>query len=83
MAKAVLDYVKEQNLSDAIEISEFQAVPGNGLSGMFKGQKFTGGNLKFIRQYAEVSKRLEEEAKNLADQGKTPFFLQKMKNSLE
>ena len=77
LAKAVLDYVKEQNLSDAIEKSEFQAVPGNGLSGMFKGQKFTGGNLKFIRQYAEVSKRLEEEAKNLADQGKTPLFFAK------
>ena len=83
LAKAVLDYVKEQNLSDAIEISEFQAVPGNGLSGMFKGQKFTGGNLKFIRQYAEVSKRLEKRQKIWRIREKRHYFLQKMKNSLE
>ena len=83
LAKAVLDYVKEQNLSDAIEISEFQAVPGNGLSGMFKGQKFTGGNLKFIRQYAEVSKRLDKRQKIWRLREKRHYFLQKMKNSLE
>ena len=58
----------------ASKLSEFQAVPGNGLSGLNDGENLTGGNLNFIRQHAEVSENVEAEARKLADQGKTPLF---------
>lgn len=75
LAKAILSYAKEQKVPDGIEVSEFQAVPGNGLSGLNDGENLTGGNLNFIRQHAEVSENVEAEARKLADQGKTPLFL--------
>ena len=74
LAKAILSYAKEQKVPDGIEVSEFQAVPGNGLSGLNDGENLTGGNLNFIRQHAEVSENVEAEARKLADQGKTPLF---------
>ena len=46
LAKAILSYAKEQKVPDGIEVSEFQAVPGNGLSGLNDGENLTGGNLK-------------------------------------
>ena len=62
-------------MPDGIEVSEFQAVPGNGLSGLNDGENLTGGNLNFIRQHAEVSEKMwEAEARKLAHQGKTPLF---------
>ena len=61
-------------MPDSIEVSGFQAVPGNGLSGLHDGEKLTGGNLNFIRQHAEVSESVEAEAGKMADQGKTPLF---------
>ena len=57
LAKAILSYAKEQKVPDGIEVSEFQAVPGNGLSGLNDGENLTGGNLNFIRQHAEVSEK--------------------------
>ena len=74
MAKAILSYAKERKVPDGIEVTGFQAVPGNGLSGLHDGEKLTGGNLNFIRQHAEVSESMVAEAGKMADQGKTPLF---------
>lgn len=62
-------------MPDGIEVSEFQAVPGNGLSGLNDGENLTGGNLNFIRQHAEVSENVEAEARKLADQERPCYSL--------
>lgn len=49
LAKAILALAKERELA-VWEISDFQAVPGNGLTGIWQGKKLAGGNLKFIRE---------------------------------
>ena len=73
LAGAIVTYASEKGIH-ADEVEEFQAVPGNGLTALWNGEKLTGGNLNFIRQSVLVSEQAEENAKRLAQDGKTPLF---------
>ena len=73
LAKAILAQAEAQGLSKP-ELEEFQALPGNGLSGICGGNRLAGGNLKFIRGKAEISASVENQASQLANEGKTPLF---------
>ena len=77
LAKAVMTYAEEQKLTESVEMTGFQAVPGNGLSGWCDGERLWGGNLSFIRKTCAVSEDMQAKAKGLADQGKTPLFFAK------
>ena len=48
LAKAILKYADEQKMS-LEEVSEFEALPGNGLTALRNGRKLAGGNYKFIK----------------------------------
>ena len=61
-------------MEDETEAEEFQAVPGNGLSGRLNGALILGGNLSFISQRASVSQEMKQKAEKLAEEGKTPLF---------
>lgn len=76
LSKAILLLVKERGLEEksAGEVSEFQVLPGNGLTGQLEGQLLTGGNLNFILQNASISEKVKETAEKLAEEGKTPLF---------
>ena len=73
LAKAILKYVGEQQLT-VEDVSEFEALPGNGLTAVRKGVKLAGGNYAFIRTQTEVSENLLKQSEVLAEQGKTPMF---------
>ena len=73
LAKAILKYVGEQQLT-VEDVSEFEALPGNGLTAVRKGVKLAGGNYAFIRTQTEVSEDLLKQSEVLAEQGKTPMF---------
>lgn len=73
LAKAILAQAEAQGLLKP-ELEEFQALPGNGLSGICGGNRRAGGNLKFIRGKAEISASVENQASQLANEGKTPLF---------
>ena len=73
LAKAVLEYAKEAHTQEA-EVTEFQALPGNGLSGVLEGRSIAGGNYKFISHIATVSNEIRIQAEHLAEEGKTPLF---------
>ena len=45
------------------EVSDFQAVPGNGLSGKIGGAEVLGGNLNYIGQYSEVSEEMKRQGR--------------------
>ncbi len=79
LAQAILQLAKERNLTAAGELSDFQAKPGNGLSGMLSGDCLSGGNPAFISQTADIPNALQEEAARLAGTGKTPLFFSKNK----
>ena len=73
LAKAILKYVGEQQLI-VEDVSEFEALPGNGLTAVRNGVKLAGGNYAFIRTQTEVSEDLLKQSEALAEQGKTPMF---------
>ena len=74
LARAVIQKAEEAGLAGGPEIADFQAVAGNGLSGRLGEDRLIGGNLKFIREYAEVPADLQRKAQGLAEEGKTPLF---------
>ena len=76
LARAILLKAEEQNLT-AEEVTDFRALPGNGLSAELSGASLYGGNLKYISTKTIVPKEIQEKAEALADQGKTPLFFSK------
>ena len=73
LAKAVLAYT-EANGMDAPEVSDFSALPGNGLSARLDGAEIFGGNAALIETKAAVPAALKEKAATLAKEGKTPLY---------
>ena len=73
LAKAVLAYT-EANAMDAPEVSDFSALPGNGLSARLDGAEIFGGNAALIETKAAVPAVLKEKAAALAKEGKTPLY---------
>ena len=58
-------------------LTDFMALPGNGLTGVWDGSRLYGGNLTFIEQHVKVSDAAKRQAEQLAMQGKTPLFFAK------
>ena len=77
LARAILETGKERGADDTLEVADFQAVPGGGLTGNLDGAVLTGGNLKYISETAEVSDAIRKQSESLAEEGKTPLFFAK------
>jgi Cu2+-exporting ATPase len=73
LAKAILQKAEEADIT-AAEVTDFQALPGNGLTARLDGADLGGGNLSFISGQAEVPQDFRDRAEALAAQGKTPLF---------
>ena len=73
LAKAILSQAEKLRL-DALEVSDFQALPGNGLSAVLSGEALLGGSMKFIGGQTAVPRELKEKAEELAENGKTPLL---------
>ena len=73
LAKAVLACTDEQKLA-APEVSDFTALPGNGLAAKMDGVEIFGGSASFIGAKVTVPAQLQEKAASLSAQGKTPLF---------
>ncbi len=75
LAKAVIGYVEEEfEMQEAEEVSEFTALPGNGLSAVWNGSRLLGGNFNFISTKAEITEDIKEQSEKLSEEGKTPLF---------
>ncbi|MCI9047517.1 MAG: heavy metal translocating P-type ATPase [Hungatella sp.] len=73
LAKAIL--LKAQNMGlEGGEVTDFQAVVGNGLTGVMEGRRLAGGNHTFISSHAAVPQEMKEQSERLAEEGKTPLF---------
>ena len=73
LAKAVLACTDAQKLA-APEVSDFTALPGNGLAAKMDGVEIFGGSASFIGTKVTVPAPLQEKAAALSAQGKTPLF---------
>ena len=73
LAKAVLAYAVTETIA-CPDVTDFAALPGNGLSARLDGMEIYGGNAEFIATKASVPAELQAEAARLAAEGKTPLF---------
>ena len=73
LARAVLAYAAARQL-DPPEVTDFAALPGNGLTAKLAGRSVYAGSLSFIQTQAPVPAALAGQAQALAEQGKTPLF---------
>ena len=77
LAKAVLEEAQSRELKPRM-ITDFTALPGNGLSGRTAGSSLLGGSYTFIREkIKENGEKLQEQVEQLAKQGKTPLLFAK------
>lgn len=82
LASAVVSYVDEvcANIT-ASPITDFEALPGNGLSAIRENSRIYGGNYKFISSLVTIPPILKERAESLSAEGKTPLFFASEFNS--
>jgi len=73
LAKAVVLKAGEEGLA-AEEVSDFRALPGNGLSASLKGSKLIGGSIAFISSSVTVNDEVTAAADALSGEGKTPLL---------
>ena len=66
----------DQNAAKASELSDFHALPGNGLTGILNGRELSGGNARFIQTKAVLDNKMKEQAARLAEAGRTPMFFE-------
>ncbi|MCI8378379.1 MAG: heavy metal translocating P-type ATPase [Lachnospiraceae bacterium] len=74
LAGAILLKAKENGINAVGEISDFKALPGNGLSGNLDGNYLLGGNLKFIGEHVSIPAELQKKAASFSEEGKTPLY---------
>lgn len=76
LAKAISEYAANQKIS--IEsVTDFKALPGNGLEALIDGNKAYAGSQLFIKEKVTLSKDIIDQADSLAKQGMTPLFFVK------
>lgn len=73
LSRAILQRAEETGIQIS-EITDFAALPGNGLSAVLEGKSLAGGNLNYIRTKAQIPQSLADAADKLAAQGKTPLY---------
>ena len=76
LARAIISEADSRSLH-AEAVTDFQALPGNGLSASLNGQVLLGGSMKFISGKVNVSSAMTDTANALAAEGKTPLFFAK------
>ncbi len=66
----------DESGADGNVLTDFTALPGNGLSGTLNGVRLIGGNLELMRQSTTypIPDDVMAKAEALAGQGKTPMF---------
>ncbi|MBQ7955164.1 MAG: heavy metal translocating P-type ATPase [Lachnospiraceae bacterium] len=73
LAKAIIAYGNERQ-TQKTEVTEFTALPGNGLTGVCEGRRLFGGNGKFVGEKVQIPGEVQSIAERLAKEGKTPLF---------
>ena len=73
LARAIVEYGTAHRMQSEA-VSDFQAVPGNGLKGMLNGHSVNGGNAGYIAAQTQIPGAVQKRAEALAEEGKTPMF---------
>ena len=73
LAHAVVAEAEKRSMT-ADEVTDFKALPGNGLSAVRGGKVLLGGSMKYIAGQTSPDKAVLDNAEALADKGSTPLL---------
>ncbi len=73
LAQAVIKEAESRGISCS-EVTDFKALPGNGLTGICSGAVIKGGNTALISGASGMDDGVKKQAEALAGDGKTPLF---------
>ena len=76
LARAIVDYAKEKGVQ-ASEVTDFEALPGNGVQTKLNGSRLLGGSFKFMKSQLSIPESAQSQYEKLAGDGKTPLFFAK------
>ena len=74
LARAVMTAFGEEKLQ---QLTDFHALPGNGLKANMGGQPVYGGSMAFISAKVHIPQEVQTQANQLSEEGKTPLFFAK------
>lgn len=73
LARAINRKAEEDGMT-AKEVSDFKALPGNGLTAVLNDSVLYGGSYSFISTQVQIFHEMKVKSEHLAEQGKTPLF---------
>ena len=73
LARAIVRKAEADNIS-LMEVKNFKALAGNGLTAEIDGKELIGGSLAFISDRLELEDVMKRTAESMADEGKTPLL---------
>ena len=73
LARAITQRAENEGLA-AVEVEQFKALPGNGLTALLDGAILLGGSYKFISEQIPVPDEIKGKSDSLSEEGKTPLF---------
>ncbi len=73
LARAIVEKGNEMRIA-SLEVTNFKALSGNGVTAEIEGKTFYGGSLKFISEKITIDNETVKIAENLAKNGKTPLL---------
>ena len=76
LARAIVDYAKEKGVL-ASEVTDFEALTGNGVQAKLNGSRLLGGSFKFMKSQLSIPESAQSQYEKLAGDGKTPLFFAK------
>ena len=76
LARAVISRARGDGILPQ-EVSDFRALPGNGLTARLGESLLTGGSLTYMQTAADIPAALAVQAERLAGEGKTPLLFAK------
>lgn len=74
LAEAIVEEAKRRKL-ELYELTDFTAIPGQGLEAKINNQKYYLGNIRLIKEKNIEEKSFEEKSIQFAEEGKTPLYL--------
>lgn len=73
LAGAVMQYAESRKIAPQ-EVTDFRALPGNGLTAVYGGRTLYGGSYAFIGGKLDVPDDMQAKAAALSEAGKTPLM---------
>ncbi|MCD8028990.1 MAG: cadmium-translocating P-type ATPase [Erysipelotrichaceae bacterium] len=73
LANAIVNYGEKNNF-ELLDVDDFKALSGHGLSGKIDNHEIVGGSYKYISSQHKISQRLSDATNQLSQQGETPLF---------